>query len=182
MYERAILRIGAVALVVGLIAAVVFEALHPAREDPNNNPRVFAEYAADGDWTTVHLGALAGALLIIGGLVALCASLGLGSALSAAWARLATAAAVASAAAYGVLQVVDGVALKRAVDAWAAAPSGEKSGAFTAAQTVRWTEYGLNALTFSLIGLTLVVTGVALLLGDRFPRWLGAWAVAAGLA
>ena len=161
MYERSILRIGAVALVVGLMAAVVFEALHPAREDPNNNPRVFAEYAADGDWTTVHLGALAGALLIIGGLVALCASLGLGSALSAAWARLATAAAVASAAAYGVLQVVDGVALKRAVDAWATASAGEKTAAFAAAQSVRWIEYGLNSLTYSLVGLTLVLVAMA---------------------
>jgi hypothetical protein len=56
MYERAILRIGAVCLGVGLITVVVFEALHPAREDPNNNPLVFAEYAADGDWTTVHQG------------------------------------------------------------------------------------------------------------------------------
>ena len=38
---------------------------------------------------------------------------------------------------------------------------------------VRWTEYGLNALTFSLVGVTLVLTGVAVLFGDRFPRWLG---------
>ncbi len=182
MYERAILRIGAVCLGVGLIAVAVFEALHPAREDPNNNPRVFAEYAADGDWTTVHLGALVGALLLIGGLVALCGALGLGPAVSAAWARLATAAAVTAAAAYGVLQVVDGVALKRAVDAWVAAPAGDKTATFTAAETVRWTEYGLNGLTFSMVGLTLVLTGVALMLGDRFPRWLGAWACAAGLA
>src|SRR4029450_706166 len=84
MFERAILRVGAVCLGVGLIAVAVFEALHPAREDPNNNPWVFAEYAADADWTTVHLGALAGALLLIGGLVALCGALGLGPALSAA--------------------------------------------------------------------------------------------------
>ena len=182
MYERAILRIGAVSLGIGLIAVLVFEALHPAREDPNNNPLVFAEYAADRDWTSVHLGALAGALLLIGGLVALCGALVRGSAMSAAWARLATAAAVAAAAAYGVLQVVDGVALKRAVDAWAVAPTGEKSAAFTAAETVRWTEYGLNGLTFSLVGLAVVLTGVALMLGSRFPRWLGAWAVAAGLA
>jgi hypothetical protein len=113
--------------------------------------------------------------------VALCGALGRGPATSAAWARLATAAAITAAAAYGVLQVVDGVALKRAVDAWEAAPTGEKSAAFTAAQIVRWTEYGLNGLTFSLVGLTLVLTGVAVLLGDRFPRWLGAWAVAAGI-
>jgi hypothetical protein len=182
MFERAILRIGAVSLAVGLIAVVVFEALHPAREDPNNDPRVFAEYAADGDWTSVHLGALVGALLLIGGLVALCGSLGLGPATSAAWARLATAAAVTAAAAYGVLQVVDGVALKRAVDTWVAAPVADRAAAFAAARTVRWIEYGLNSLTFSLVGVMLVLVGVALMIGDRLPRWLGAWALAAGLA
>jgi Domain of unknown function (DUF4386) len=182
MEERALLRIGAVSLAAGLVAAVVFEMLHPSREDPNNNPLVFAEYAADGDWTTVHLGQLAGALLLIGGLVALCGSLAGGRALSAAWARLATASAITAAAAYGVLQVVDGVALKRAVDAWTAAPEAEKTTAFQAAQTVRWTEYGLNGLTFTLVGLTLVLVGVAMLTGDRFPRWLGAWAIAAGIA
>jgi hypothetical protein len=182
MFERVVLRIGAVSFVAGLVAAVVFELLHPHRQDPNNNPLVFTEYAHAGDWITVHLGALAGALLLIGALVALCNSLGLGPAVPAAWARLATASAVTAAAAYGVLQVVDGVALKRAVDAWVAAPANGKTAAFAAAQAVRWTEYGLNALAFSLVGLTLILAGVALLAGDRFPRWLGAWAVAGGLA
>jgi hypothetical protein len=90
----------------------------------------------------VHLGALAGALLLIGGLVALRKSLGLRPATSAAWARLATAAAVTAAAAYGLLQVVDGVALKRAVDARVAAAVADRTAAFVAAQTVRWIEYG----------------------------------------
>jgi hypothetical protein len=181
MFERTVLRIGAVSFAAGLAVAVVFELLHPSREDPDNNPLVFTEYARAGDWITVHLGALAGALLLIGALVALCASVGLGPA-AAAWARLAAASAVTAAAAYGVLQVVDGVALKRAVDAWVPAPAGGTSAAFAAAQAVRWAEYGLNALAFSLLGLTLVLAGVALLAGDRLPRWLGAWAAVAGLA
>jgi hypothetical protein len=182
MGERVLLRIGTVSLSVGLVMAVVFEALHPSREDPNNNARVFAEYAQSGDWITVHLGQLVGALLLIAGLGALGNSLSLGRAVSAAWARLAVGAAVAAAAAYGVLQVVDGVALKRAVDAWVAAPADDRAAAFASAQTVRWIEYGLNALTFSLVGLTLVLLAVAMLTGDRFPRWSGAWAAAAGVA
>src|SRR5689334_2734751 len=182
MHERVILRIGTVSLALGLVLAVVFEMLHPSRENPNDNTRVFAEYAHSNNWTTIHLGQLAGALLLIVGLGALSSSLALGRPVSAAWARLATGAAVAAAAAYGVLQVVDGVALKRAVDAWAAAPDDQRNAAFAAAQTVRWIEYGLNALTFSLVGLTLVLVGVATLAGDRFPRWAGAWAAAAGLA
>jgi hypothetical protein len=66
MFERTVLRIGAVSFVAGLAAAVVFEVLHPSRENPNNNPLVFTEYAHAGDWITVHLGALAGTLLLIG--------------------------------------------------------------------------------------------------------------------
>src|SRR4029450_11583912 len=103
MFERTMLRIGAVALTAGLIAAVVFEVLHPAREDPNDNPRVFAEYAGSGTWTTVHLGALAGALMLLGGLVALSESLRDGPAVQAAWARLAGAPAGVGAARVGGL-------------------------------------------------------------------------------
>jgi hypothetical protein len=182
MFERTMLRIGAVALTAGLIAAVIFELLHPSREDPNNNPRVFAEYAASGNWTTIHLGALAGALMLLGGLIALGESVREGRAVEAAWSRLATASAVVAAAAYGVLQMVDGVALKRAVDAWTAAPAAARTAAFAAAESVRWIEYALNSLTFCAVGLTMVLVGVALVTGDRFPGWLGLWAVAAGLA
>jgi hypothetical protein len=182
MHERVMLRMGTVSLALGLVMAVVFEAMHPSRENPNDNPRVFAEYAQSNSWLTIHLGQLVGALLLLAGLGALSSSLALGRPVSAAWARLATGAAVAAAAAYGVLQVVDGVALKRAVDAWAAAPDDQRTAAFTSAQTVRWIEYGLNALTFSLVGLTVALIGVAILTGGRFPRWAGAWAAAAGLA
>jgi hypothetical protein len=182
MGERVMLRIGTVSLLLGLVMAVVFEELHPSREDPNNNARVFAEYAHSGAWTTIHLGQLAGALLLIAGLGALGSGLLSGRPVSAAMARFATGAAIAAAAAYGVLQVVDGVALKRAVDAWAAAPADARAATFTAAQTVRWIEYGLNALTFSMVGLTVVLLGTAVLTGDRFPRWFGLWGVAAGMA
>src|SRR3954464_15795961 len=106
MNERVMLRMGTVSLGLGMVLAVVFETMHPSREDPNDNVRVFAEYAQSSGWTTIHLGQLAGALLLIAGLGALTGSLALGRPVSAAWARLATGAAIVSAAAYGVLQVV----------------------------------------------------------------------------
>jgi len=71
MDERVMLRIGTASLALGLVIAVIFEALHPARENPNDDPQVFAEYAQSGDWITIHLGQLAGALLLIVGLGAL---------------------------------------------------------------------------------------------------------------
>ncbi len=40
----------------------------------------------------------------------------------------------------GVLQAVDGVALKQAVDAWVSAPDAEEAARFASAETVRWLE------------------------------------------
>jgi hypothetical protein len=41
-------------------------------------------------------------------------------------------------------QVVDGVALKWAVDTWVCAPADQKGAAFAAA-ALRWTEYGFQS-------------------------------------
>ena len=47
---------------------------------------------------------------------------------------------IAALALYGVLQAVDGVALKEAVDAGVSAPDAEKAARFGNAETVRWLE------------------------------------------
>jgi hypothetical protein len=46
---------------------------------------------------------------------------------------------------YGVLQAVDGVALKQAVNAWASAPEAEKAARFASAETIRWLEWGTRS-------------------------------------
>ena len=43
-----------------------------------------------------------------------------------------------------MLQAVDGVALKWAVDAWASAPADREDPTFAAAESLRWTEYALQ--------------------------------------
>jgi hypothetical protein len=47
---------------------------------------------------------------------------------------------------------------------------------------VRWIEIGINSLFRLLQGTTLVAVGLALVLNDRFPRWLGWSGVILGLA
>jgi hypothetical protein len=64
---------------------------------------------------------------------------------------------VTAAASFTVLQAVDGIALKRAVDAWASAPADREAIAFAAAEAVRWTEIGMNALSYFLLGLTVLL-------------------------
>jgi hypothetical protein len=97
-------------------------------------------------------------------------------------AYLGMAAAAASLAVAAVLQAVDGIALKALVDSWAQASGPQQAVAFGAAESVRWLEIGINSLFRLLQGTTLVVIGLALTLGERFPRWIGWLGIICGLA
>jgi hypothetical protein len=48
--------------------------------------------------------------------------------------------------AIAVLQAVDGIALKMAVDSWVAAPPEEKAIIFRVAEGIRLIEYGTNSI------------------------------------
>lgn len=180
-------RLGAAALPLGVVVLVVAETLHPSREDPMDNPAVFAEYADSDIWTAVHLLEYFGFLLLLGGLVALYYSLrnrpGVGAGLAPfGLAPFGLAAAVTTAASFTVLQAVDGVALKRAVDAWVSAPAAQRSAAFAAAETIRWIEIAMNSFSYFLAGLALFLAGLTIALGRAYPRWAGLIAVVSGLA
>jgi len=173
-------RIGAVALPLGIIVLLVAEFFHPQREHPMDFPAVFMEYSQSDVWTAVHLAQYSGFLLLLGGLVALYYSVGAEPEAGAGLAPFGLAAAVTAAASFTVLQAVDGIALKRAVDAWASAPVDQETAAFAAAEAVRWIEIGMNSLSFFLAGLTLFLYGVAITLGTVYPRWVGLLAAVSG--
>ena len=175
-------RLGAAALPIGVVLIALSEVFHPQREDPMDNPAVFMEYANSDSWTTVHLVQYFGFLLILGGLVALYYSISANPGRGAGLAPFGLAAAVTTAASYTVLQAVDGITLKRAVDAWASAPADQETAAFAAAEAVRWTEIGMNALSNFLTGLTLLLVGAAIALGGVYPRWSGWMAAVSGVA
>lgn len=86
---------------------------HPSG-DEDIHDRIFAEYAQSGSWEWVHLGQFAGVLLVLAGLLLLCRAL---RPRAPHLALLAGGLVVATAAGWAVLQAVDGVALKQAVDA-----------------------------------------------------------------
>ena len=182
MANRTTTRIGAAALPLGLLVLLVAEPFHPSHEDLTDHPAVFREYAASEAWVAVHLGEYAAFLLLMGGLVGLYYAVAARPGPGTAWARFGLAAAVTAAASFTVLQAVDGIALKRAVDAWASAPADRQAASFAATEALRWTEIGVNALSYVLVGLALVLFGLALALGATYPRWVGWLAVAAGAA
>jgi hypothetical protein len=182
--EPLMTRIGAVLLPLGIIVFVVSTAIfHPHREHPMDNQAIFMEYAESDSWVVVHFVQWLSALLISGGLVALYYPLttkpeaGAGVA-----ARFGFLGAVLTAVAFTMLQAVDGVALKWAVDAYAAAPTDQQGAAFAAAQAVRWTEYSLQSYANILLGLTLLLYALAMVLGTSYPRWLGWVAAGSGVA
>src|SRR4051794_32163076 len=140
--HRSALRFAAGLLLAGVVLSVAAGLLHPDREPANDHPAVFAEYAASADWVAVHLGQFAGMAVLIAGLAALYSALGLRCGASLWLGRFGLVAAGAALALYGVLQAVDGVALKHAVDAWAAAPPPGKPGRLSAPRTGRWLEWG----------------------------------------
>src|SRR5215211_6955212 len=175
-------RMGAVALLIGVVLIAISEIFHPAREDPMDFPAVFEEYAQSNVWTTVHLGEYCGFLLLLGGLVALYYSVSARPGAGAGLAPFGFAAAVTTPASFTVLQAVDGITLRYAVNAWISAPADQKPAAFAAAEVARWTEIGMNGLSYFLAGLTLFLYGLSIALGRVYPRWVGLMATVSGAA
>jgi hypothetical protein len=182
MTERALLRLSASLLLAGSILLQVVTAFHPSREDPNDHPAVFAEYADAGAWEAVHFGQFGAALIVVAGLVVLYRVLDVSAgARLPVLAQLALAGAIATAAAVAVLQAIDGVALKQAVDSWASASGAGKANAFHDAEVVRWTEWGANSYFRLLQGTTILLYGLLIASSTLIAGWLGWLACAAGL-
>jgi hypothetical protein len=104
-------------------------------------------------------------------------------------------ATIAAGSALAVLQAVDGIALKRAVDSWYAIPShssaatdGEKEGekktmAFRIAEGIRWIEIAANSLFRILQGSVGIIFGIAIVASaTTLSRWIGALGIFAGVA
>jgi hypothetical protein len=179
MIDRNTLRLSAVLLVVGFIFYVMVGLLHPGGP-ANNHPAVFAVYASSASWTAVHLGQFVGMAVIIAGLLYFALDLRAGGA---AWvARLGAVSAAVALGLYGVLQAVDGVALKQAVDAWVSAPEAEKAARFASAETIRWLEWGTRSYQCFMFGLSLILLGSAVVFTARLPRTVGYLMVLSGLA
>jgi hypothetical protein len=83
---------------------------------------------------------------------------------------------------YGVLQAVDGVALKHAVNAWVAAPEAEKAARFASAETVRWLEWGAKSYQTFVLGTSLFLFAVAILRTGFVPRPIGYLMALSGIA
>ncbi|MGC2563700.1 MAG: hypothetical protein WA326_11900, partial [Nitrososphaeraceae archaeon] len=173
--QRPLLRIGSIAFLAGVIIVIVSTTIHPSTEDPSNHPIVFAEYANDDSWIAVHIGQFAGGIMVFaGGFVALFRLLvQSGSSIASILAWIGLAVAIMTASAIAVLQAVDGITLKMAVDSWVAAPPEEKAITFRVAEGIRFIEYGTNSIFRILQGTVAVIFGVAIVKSKILSKWIG---------
>jgi hypothetical protein len=95
--------------------------------------------------------------------------------------RFALLAAGAAMALYGVLQAVDGVGLKQAVNAWALAENGDKVARFATAETVRWLEWAVRSYQSFVFGLALILFGAVIAVTGRLSRPIGYLMALSGL-
>ncbi len=195
-FERPMLRMGSVAFLAGLVIIIVSTLFHASSEDLMDNPVVFVVYAESDPWVAAHIGQFAGVMLVFaGGFVALFRLLvgsESGTASALAWIGLVTAILVAST--FTILQAVDGIALKIAVNTWHAIPTPsspssssadddaveEKAIAFRVAEGIRWTEIGVNSINRIIQGAVAIIFGVAIAKSALLSRWIGAVGIFAG--
>ena len=177
--EHSTLRLAGWLLVGGLLLNVVVTLFHPSGEE-DDHEAIFTEYADSGAWVAIHLGQFVGVLTALAGLLVLYQALRARGEVVV-LARFAAGATVATAASWAVVQGLDGVALKQAVDAWVDASGAQEANRFADAETVRWLEWGFQSYFRLLLGLTFALFGIAIVATRLIAGWLGWVAVTAGL-
>jgi len=177
--DRAVFRLAGALLAGGFVTNLIATHFHPSGHE-DNFPVVFAKYAESGSWTAVHLVQFVGVLIVLGGFLALYRVLHSRGDVPL-LAVCALGSTIATVAIWAALQAIDGVALKQAVDAWAKTSGPQKAVRFADASTVRWAEWGLNSYFRLLLGLSVVLFGLAIARTGITARWLGWAAVGGGL-
>jgi hypothetical protein len=127
------LSLAAAAAVVGPLAYVAVTLLHPPGV-ANDHPATFRQYAVDQNWVAVHLAQLACLVLSLADVAGVALSMLRLQEQGRLLALAAVCLAAASIPTAIALQAVDGIALKRAADAWVAEGGAVGSAGFAAAR------------------------------------------------
>jgi hypothetical protein len=143
---------------------------------------IFREYAESQTWIAIHLAQLVGLVLGLIGIAGLATSLLWLQEKGRLLALLAVGLTIVGIPIAALLKAVDGIVLKRAVDAWVAAGGIVGSPTLAAASAARWLEEATNSFFSLTLGLAVVLVGAALVRGAVYPRWVGWIGVAIGIA
>jgi hypothetical protein len=177
MLDRAVLRWGGMAAMIGAGLGFIFNLLHPRSEAAASRIVDHLHLVANSDiWLFDHFMLAWSLAFALVGLIAIGWSLT--HPISASWARFALASGIIGIGVGLITLAVDGPAMKHVADRFLATHS---DGATAAATAVAELSESLFIATIgSLFGLTPVLFGVALLAGDEHPQQLGWLAVGSG--
>ena len=168
-FDRTSLALSATLMLVGQLLYVVVTLFHTGGP-ANDHHAVFAGYARSAIWTTVHVAQFASMAILLGGLFVLFFALNAPSGTPGWAARLGAASTVVTFALSAVVQAVDGVALKQAVNAWVSAPDAEKAARLASAEAIRWLEWGMRSYENFTLGLALLLLATAVARTAGVPR------------
>jgi hypothetical protein len=176
--RRTLIRLGAVSAMVGALLALV---VNPIHGDLPAEPQVaLATVAANANWGLLHLGIMASAVFLLGGLLGL--SQVADGPVAQGLARLSVIIAIPGAAVMLAGLAIDGFATKALADLWANTAVADQAAAFRVAVAVETVQNALFHTWAALfIGVPFLLMGLSgLLVGGGFPRWLGTIAVVGG--
>ena len=172
------LRLSGALLLVGFVVnGIQRMLLHPSGAE-DDHEAIFTEYADSDVWVATHFAEFVLVLVAFAGLLVLCRVVRRDAPYLA---LLAAGAVVVTSATWAVLQGVDGVTLKQAVDAWAAASGNEQAARYADAETVRWIEWGLQSYFRVVLAVAFLLLGAAAVVSRRVPSWIGVLLVVGGL-
>jgi hypothetical protein len=180
--DRSSLRLASALVFGGELLYIAAGVFHPGRVPANQHPEVFAEYANDAYWGAVHMGQFVGMAVLLSGIVLLTFALASRNGRLDWLARLAATSAVVTIALTGVLQAVDGVALKAAADAWLAAPVVDQGARLAATEALRWLEWAVRSYQRTMLGITLILLSAQVVMTARIPRPIGVVMAISGFA
>jgi hypothetical protein len=163
--QRPILIFGSISFIAGAIIMILSTLIHPSSEDPFDHPLVLAEYAHSELWVGIHIGQFVGMMMVfVGGFVTIYRLLtNAGSSLTSLLGLIGLSFAIVAASTFAILQAVDGVALKFAVDSWmASSGQEEKDAIFRVAEGIRWTVFGVISVFRLLQGTFAIIFGLAI--------------------
>ena len=176
MSDQPLFKIGAVSAIVGGSLGLVFNLLHPRTPDVGDVEAVLRIVAESSIWVLDHVVLGLALAISLGGFVAIERSItgDRGRAL----ARLGLAAALVSTAMGLVLLAIDGIAHKQLAVAWLSAPAAGKDVAFQVAEAVEAVGVAIFSLWIIVgFGISSLLFGLAVALGEGYPKWLG-WVAA----
>lgn len=178
MADRVLFRLSGISFMAGSVVGFVLNAIHPRDFDFDNFAESLLDVVGDrGAWSPIHIGLVFAVVLGVFGFMGLYRSVG--GDLGAALARLGLVAVIVGGTVLATTLAIDGVAMKHVAEVWTAGGAGQDS-ALVAAETFTAANAGLLSVGVMLyFGLGFGLVGLAIALGEGYPKWLG-WSAVLG--